>query len=156
VECTILKITAVLVVTILIVGCSDESALDSSRAIEVNGVYELGFERSTFSPCGSAERWWIVGSSDAQERYVALGLSPTEKAYVRWLGYRSEPGDYGHMGIGDYEFTVVEVIEMRAAAPGECSVLGDLRLSAENEQGWIRTADISDSRPMEVDGREGA
>jgi hypothetical protein len=129
-----LRITAALVVTILISGCSDESALDSSRAIEVNGIFELGFEKSIFSPCGSPELWWIVGSSDAQARYVALGLSPTEKAYVRWIGHRSEPGNYGHMGMGEYEFTVVEVIEMRAAAPGECSVPGDLRLSATTDR----------------------
>ena len=134
-----MKTTMLLVVTILFFGCSDESAVDSSRAIEVHGVYELGFERDIFSPCGSAEIWWVVGSSDTQERYVALGLAPTEKAYVRWIGYRSEPGDYGHMGMGDYEFTVVEVIEMRAAEPGECSVPSDLKLPATSEQGGIRS-----------------
>lgn len=83
------------------------------------GFYSWGFEVSSFSPCGSEEKWWTNGS-DLVERYIMLDVDEYEEVFVRLKGTRSELGEYGHLGEYDREFEVTEVLEIREKQEGDC------------------------------------
>ena len=79
---------------------------------EIAGVYELGFERQTFRPCGSGETWW-VGTAPAS---LQRGLGT--RAYVRVKGTVGPRGAFGHLGKYPRQIVIREVISATRGA--EC------------------------------------
>lgn len=78
---------------------------------EIAGVYELGFERQTFRPCGSAETWWVSTAPASLHR--GLGT----RAYVRVRATVGPRGAFGHLAKYPRQIAIREVI---SATGGEC------------------------------------
>jgi hypothetical protein len=94
---------------------------------EFVGYYSAGFESSRFRWNGdSTMRIWVVGS-----RIQARGSSirwptstrenPRPCALVRWHGTLVGPGQYGHLGVSDYQFVVDSVSEVSEAPKASCA-----------------------------------
>jgi hypothetical protein len=82
---------------------------------EIAGVYELGFERQTFRPCGSDETWWVSTAPASLHR--GLGT----RAFVRVRGTVGPRGAFGHLGKYPRQIVIREVI---SATGGECPSRG--------------------------------
>ena len=93
-----------LLLPLLLCACSPSAADARSAGPELAGVYELGFERQTFRPCGSAEAWW-VGTAPAS---LQRGLGT--RAYVRVKGTVGPRGAFGHMGRYPDQLQITEVV----------------------------------------------
>lgn len=105
-------------------ACTPGFADSSSRLYR--GVYVQSFETSSFTACGSGERWWLTfasgaAASDFSERVGGTGSATWGKqVYVEWEGTPSEPGEYGHLGAYAREFRVTRVREARPATDADC------------------------------------
>lgn len=73
----------------------------------IRGRYLAAFEVSSFQPEGSTERWWTSFDerlgNEARELVESARGTPVE---VELAGKVSDPGEYGHMGFYNREFTV--------------------------------------------------
>lgn len=94
-----------LLLPLLLCACAPSVADARAPGGELAGVYELGFERQTFRPCGSAETWW-VGSAPAS---LQRGLGT--RAYVRVKGTVGASGSFGHMGRYPRQLQITDVVE---------------------------------------------
>lgn len=112
-------------VTLLFVagGCGGAT---QNRSDVFAGRFTDGFETSAFAPCGTGERWWITGNTDALYRALYPGFPgsglPTgfTTAYVEVTGRVSGPGKYGHLGAYRRELNVQSVLVVRATPPETC------------------------------------
>ncbi len=87
------------------------------------GFYTLGFEDSAFEPCARDERWWVAPVNEEtalNERYLAVYDQGRVRVFVRLRGERSRKGSYGHLGHYERQLTVSQVLDVRAARPGDC------------------------------------
>lgn len=91
------------------------------------GIYVQSFEVSSFTECGSSERWWLsfgsrAASRDFDERVGggATGAKWGAQTYVEWEGTASAPGKYGHLGSYAREFVVARVVQARPATDADC------------------------------------
>ncbi len=89
---------------LLLASCAPRAALAREYTREFAGVYELGFERHTFRPCGSRETWW-VGIAPAE---LQRGLGTRE--FVRVRGTVGERGGYGHLARYPRQILITEVV----------------------------------------------
>jgi hypothetical protein len=84
--------------------------------IEVEGVWERGFETSAFvsADVSSGQRWWLepLARSDVN---VSEGGWSISKHQVRLKGYISSPGRYGHLGIYTRKIYAISVRVVDAA-----------------------------------------
>ena len=105
------------------------------RSVELEGVYEAGFEMSSFTPCdgfaelrhsayGAGGTAWVDfedGFPDLPEGRVSYYNGYRyESWFLRIQGTMTGPGSYGHLGIGRYNLTVDSVLESRPADEGGC------------------------------------
>jgi hypothetical protein len=105
---------------------------------EFRGHYQGGFEISHFVPCtpfqsleGTAYEdstrtsAWVSFSPDARMLPFPSGGDDQDPdglgTFVRWKARVTGPGRYGHMGVGMYDMLVTNMLEARAARPGDCS-----------------------------------
>lgn len=78
---------------------------------------------SWFEPCGApaGERWWVTFTDRSVPQIAAAragGVATAEaRAFVRWRAART---DERHVGPGGPALLVREVLEVRAAADGDC------------------------------------
>jgi len=103
---------ASLVLLVAVVSCADESAI-------YEGHYSVGFEKSSFVPCGSPERWWVDGPGAASLAGSVHG-GQSAQFYVRWRGSKSKTGHVGHLGKYDRVFTAESLIESHAPSAKDC------------------------------------
>ena len=90
---------------LLLAACAPRPALArDTPEREFEGVYELGFERHTFRPCGSRETWW-VGIAPAE---LQRGLGT--RAFVRVRGTVGRRGGYGHLARYPRQIIITEVV----------------------------------------------
>jgi len=94
-------------------------------------VYEgklvTGFETSSFSACGTNERWWLEGNdrpianflASRSELYSTTALDDAS-LFVRVRGTPSATGNFGHGGSYPRRLTVDEVLDVRPYADGDC------------------------------------
>ena len=104
-------------------GCHTQvQAVDDKDIYE--GTVALGFEVSSFRPCGLDESWWIEGSEESavniSEQYAGITQKPYEEVFARLRGLISEKGIYGHLGAYQRSFYVTEVIIVRSKQSGDC------------------------------------
>ena len=89
----------------------------SPSAETVRGVFETGFERSTFRPCDRPdELWWIIPDAALADEVAAIrqreapdagrGLRLFVEATV--VGELSDAGEFGHLGQYTHELRVTE------------------------------------------------
>lgn len=99
------------------------SCAESGRKREVyRGHYRDAFESSTFTPCNSANTWWVKGAAppfDERANRSATSIQP-RVLYVEWTGTLRGPGRFGHLGKYAYEIEVENTIIERAPSPGDC------------------------------------
>jgi hypothetical protein len=85
------------------------------------GIYEKGFEVSSFEPCGSSERWWVTGR--VQQLIAAVtshrGLVGGT-VYVELRGRVGSRGRHGHLGGYPREFIVDRVLLARRSRDTDC------------------------------------
>ncbi|MCC7164726.1 MAG: hypothetical protein IT331_19680 [Anaerolineae bacterium] len=89
------------------------------------GFYSFGFETSAFTPCGVKEHWWVGPANDevGQELVRAREAAASGKegaVYARLRGKITPEGSYGHLGFYAREFTVSEIVDLRAQQAGDC------------------------------------
>jgi hypothetical protein len=99
---------------LLLAACAPRpaEARTASTGRELAGVYELGFERQTFRPCGAGETWW-VGTAPAS---LQRGLET--RAYVRVRATVGPRGAFGHLGRYPRQIHITEAVHV-AECPGE-------------------------------------
>ena len=88
-------------------------------------LYSYGFETSAFTPCGVKEHWWVGPANDevGQElmrAYNATTSTQNRGVYARLRGKITPKGSYGHLGFYTREFTVSEIVDLRAQQAGDC------------------------------------
>ena len=85
------------------------------------GLYVSAFERSDFMPCGVGEHWWLQGRvfSEIEEFIKNNSLrsnegdwQPNTPVYIEVVGIRSEKGEWGHMGLYQYELSAPELVDI--------------------------------------------
>jgi hypothetical protein len=89
----------------LLASCIPEAAIAREGGErEFAGVYELGFERQTFRPCGLRETWWVgIAPAELQREYGT-------RAFVRVRGTVGERGGYGHLARYPRQIIINEVV----------------------------------------------
>ncbi len=105
-------------------------------------MYISGFEASVFYPCdglpaeasefaGQPHIIWVENTQlGASDWAIAIAGSIFERTrdvdalYVDWSGTLRGPGNYGHFGLGFYEFNATEVHDTRIAKPDDCEAPG--------------------------------
>jgi hypothetical protein len=99
---------------------------DSSARLH-RGIYVQSFEVSSFTPCGSSERWWLTFGSRGASREFDERVGGGDKGstwgmrtYVEWEGTPGEPGRFGHLGAYPREFVVARVVQARPATDADC------------------------------------
>jgi hypothetical protein len=112
------KAAAVLIVLAALSGCAGRSELRRGHIV-------LGFETSSFQPCGDAERWWLSGDMDVMHSITladrALDPSSQARLYAELRGVLSREGSFGHLGGYPREFHVTEVVEARPESAQDCA-----------------------------------
>lgn len=117
---------AYIVAVALCLGLSVYSLIDASEAVVYEGIYDLGFEDSTFKPCRRAEAWTIItGDEEAVREFARRTFTVTEQGnnpmYVRLRGRVSRKGRYdGLFTTYDRQLAVTEVLEVRPIEEGDC------------------------------------
>lgn len=88
------------------------------------GFPGFGFETSAFTPCGVKEHWWVTSANDevGEELTRAYDAASTQNrpVYARLRGKITPKGSYGHLGMYTREFTVSEIVDLRAKQAGDC------------------------------------
>lgn len=112
-------------IALALAACSTGWA-DSPRRV-YRGIYVQSFEVSSFTPCGSGERWWLTFGSRAASRDFDRRVGGDDKAsrwgmqtYVEWEGTPGARGRFGHLGAYPREFTVTRVVQARPATDADC------------------------------------
>ena len=91
-------------------------------AIERDGTWSRGFEKSVFQPAHvdvdvGAGAWWL--DSFGGVAWKDVGLVPPNSSYeqphVRIVGYLSPKGHYGHLGAYEHEVLVTSGVAVKAA-----------------------------------------
>jgi hypothetical protein len=92
-----------------------------------SGRLIVGFETSAFTPCGSAEKWWLDGKASQiweftkQQRAAADADSAwAVRLFVSVRGAPSATGNHGHLGQYTRRIDVVEVLEVREYRATDC------------------------------------
>ena len=108
-----------------LVGCSGTNKI--SEATEIyEGFFTQGFEDFAFQPCGSNERWCMVGNNDKATGYLSEQINKIvyaghEKVFVRLRGELQPEKPEVSTNSCDRNFLLKEVLLVRAIAPGDCS-----------------------------------
>jgi len=80
------------------------------------GLVSFGFEVEGFSPCGSAESWWVTGVPvELRQTYQAAVGFNYVPVYVVVEGTLGEPGSYGHLGAYQREIRITRLVEIDTA-----------------------------------------
>jgi hypothetical protein len=113
--CRTKLIRALFAVAFLCTGCGKIPPWPQSGVFR--GEYTIGFETSSFKPCGVDERWWVRGNAEALvAAAMPAGIEPQKLRYYQGSVYAdvrarvSRRGRYGHLGFYDREMNVVKVI----------------------------------------------
>ena len=124
----ILNILDVILLVQVILGEYTPTGLETYE-----GVYRSGFETSRFTPCNSAEHWWMTWSTNWEEISTQLyecfeeyGEYPPDyniPIILEAEGFITPLGSYGHMGGYDRSFLVARIISCREFVEGECPEL---------------------------------
>lgn len=92
------------------------------RAIERDGVWSRGFEKSVFQPAHAdldldAGAWWLNSFGGVAWRDVGLVApnSSHQQPRVHIVGYLSPKGHYGHLGAYEHEVLVTSGAAVQAA-----------------------------------------
>jgi hypothetical protein len=99
----------------------------ADQAVDARGHYYSSFEYSELIPCGDTVGWWLTPNDTFSKRYLALGNSykdyegSNRPVFVHLKGELAGPGQYGHLGNWNYEFTVRKVLAMRLATEQDCN-----------------------------------
>ena len=110
-----------LMVCAVSLGCAQTSAWLSSGII-YKGYYSAGFERSSFVPVGTKERWWLTPKVAIPcEKYLGSGRlgDPIPIVYMEVRGALTQEGRYGHMGIYNRELVANAIGVCRTLLPDE-------------------------------------
>lgn len=92
------------------------------RAIECDGVWSRGFEKSVFQPAhvdldGDAGAWWFNSFDSVAWRDVGLVApnSSYQQPRVHIVGYLSPKSHYGHLGAYEHEVLVTSGAAVQSA-----------------------------------------
>lgn len=86
-------------------------------AIEQDGFYSHGFEKSAFQPAdASASVWWMTSLGDVSWR--DMGFEPVRSGPSRLhiVGYLSPKGQFGHLGAYEHEVLVTSAAFIKPAS----------------------------------------
>ena len=125
------SILALLFLLLVGAGCEllpdgdEPQVFPEARPAQFEGFYAQGFEDSTFQPCGRDDRWWVTGDEEAL-RTLAQGYTDAgpqsnyAPVFARVRGTLSPSGTYGNFDFFARALAIDEVLEVRAARPGDC------------------------------------
>ena len=109
-------------------ACSDNEGLPEPGALKTySGIYLHGFEASMFIPSSVTEYWWIAEDpsllSGLREIPVTKTAGFSDARYMHLIikGRVSELGVWGHLGAGQRELVVSEVLDIEPATLDEFS-----------------------------------
>lgn len=87
---------------------------------EYRGAYQVGFEKSWFSPCATPsddKLWWVTLTDDALRQrdslVASLPAQPTGALAVRWLGSVGPRMPAGQMGRGTRYLLVTRILDVK-------------------------------------------
>jgi hypothetical protein len=108
--------------SIVAISCTDQSSS------VYRGQLHYGFEKSSFTPCGSSEEWWVEGEVKDIGEFVDNEPSLLQSGeihkygtlYVELRGDISPEGHYGHLHKYKRLFVVSEVVEVRLQSSADC------------------------------------
>lgn len=133
-------------------GCTDSTVrIDLSRCVEpverahqvrLRGMYVSAFEESAFHPCdglpaeasefaGEPHNIWVGATRLGVSHWAIATIGGmferrqhVHALYVDWSGTLHGPGNYGHLGLGFYEFNATKVHDTKIAKPDDCEAPG--------------------------------
>jgi hypothetical protein len=107
-------------------ACSDNEGLPEPGELKTySGIYLHGFEASMFIPSSVTEYWWIAEDpsllSGLREIPVTKTAGFSDARYMHLIikGRVSELGVWGHLGAGQRELVVSEVLDIEPATLDE-------------------------------------
>ena len=124
-----LRVRLVALALLNLAACSDSDGLPEPGKLKTySGIYLHGFEASTFIPSSAAEYWWITTEdpsllSGLREIPVTktAGFSDARYMHLSIRGRVSELGVWGHLGAGQRELVVSDVLDIKPATLDEFS-----------------------------------
>lgn len=114
-----------LLVFCFFVGCAATNEASNDNDV-YEGFFTEGFEEFTFHPCGSNERWCIVGNNNEATGYLSREYNKTasksyEKVYVRLRGELRPEKPGVSTNPCERNFFLKEVLLVRARKPSDCA-----------------------------------
>ncbi len=84
------------------------------------GRLSLGFETTSFRPCGVRENWLPLAGPELHSKYDSVAGAMYEPVFARLRGTVGPRGRFGHVGANDRELRVTRVLEVRGLAERDC------------------------------------
>jgi hypothetical protein len=105
-------------------------SISGAKQAEFHGTYIDLFERAGFQDCKTGEIWAIrfdrtsdlLGEllRNSQDSYDGYYHMPSEAVYLHVRGKKSESGEWGHMGMYDYQITITNILGFGVDVPNWC------------------------------------
>ena len=88
------------------------------EAIEQDGYFSHGFEKSDFQPAdSSASPWWMTSLGGVSWREIGFEPFRTGPVRLHIVGYLSPKGQFGHLGAYEHEVLVTSAAFIKPASP---------------------------------------
>ena len=113
---------AALLCALIVTGCQREAERVQPTH---RGFYLGGNQLNTFTPCGEANLYWVVGraSFGLQSRYRVLARRPFQPIYVELIAARADMGNQAPMHAHEGNIRVDSVLRAQLGAPSDCKVV---------------------------------
>jgi len=87
-------------------------------AIEQDGIFSRGFEKSDFQSDGlRVNLWWMTSLGDVAWRDIGVEPLRTGPSHLHIVGYLSPKGQFGHLGAYEREVLVTSAVFLKPASP---------------------------------------
>ena len=99
-------------------------SLLNAASPSLQGFYVFGADRNSFQPCGSEQRYWVEGDSDAvgsiQQAYLSIATQERQLIYASVVGNigNSVQVPSGHSGV----FELSQLISLRLPTDSDCQL----------------------------------
>lgn len=126
-------------------------SLVSATTPTVQGFYVFGADRNSFQPCGSEQRYWVEGESDAvgsiQQAYLSIATEERQLIHASLVGNIDDSllAPTGHSGV----FELSQLIGLRLPTDSDCQLPNPQTAPSADNNGLVAAVQVPE--PSEDD-----